>query len=315
MAQSSGLYQSPLLSQIAVDYKNRQYIADQALPVVPVPKKRFQYLSFDQGVTFKRQHTLYGQDGSPGMLDIKGTKNAASIEDRALSAFIDEEELTMAPEAMVRARKVEKLTNAMQLDLEMTVAAALTNTANYAAGQSTTLSGTSQWSDYTNSDPANVILAAQDTLPVKANTMIVSRPVATMLKRHPKILDVTKYTTRGFVPFEALAEYFEVDRFLVGEAFYDSTAEGQAASKSFIWGKSAMLLYVARDMTSLMDQPSFGSIPRLGGAGGPTPWRTYTALDPFRGTGGGREFIKVETTDGVLLQANQMGYLWLNAVA
>lgn len=315
MPQASGLYQSPLLSRIAVDYKNRAYIAERVLPVIDVPKKLFQYLSFDQGVTFKRQRTTYGQDGTPGMLDIKGQKNAGSINDRALMAFIDPEELSMAPEAMIRARKTEKLANAMRLDLEMMVAGLVFNSGSYAAGQSTTLSGTSQWSDYTNSDPAAAILSAQDTLPIKANKLVVGRQVATVLKRHPKILDVTKYTTRGFVPFEALAEYFEVEEFIVGEAFFDTAAEGQAQSRSYVWGKHAALLYTAKNPDPVMDQPTFGCIPRLGGQGGPSPWRTYTGIDPMRGTGEGREFVKVETTDGTLIQANQMGSLFLNAVA
>lgn len=313
MAQSSSLYQSPLLSSIAVDFKNRNYIADQVLTSVTVPKKQGQYLSFDQGVTFKTPRTAYGQDGSVASIDMKATKNPFNLNVEALSAWVDEEEIAQAPEAQILARKTEKLANAMRLRLELDVAAQMRSTS--VLTQNATLAGVTQWSDYTNSDPANAILTQQDNLPQKGNTLILGRQVLTQLKRHPKILDVTKYTTRGFVPNEALAEYFEVDRILVGEALQDTAAEGQAASKSFIWGKDAILAYVDPNPSPLMDQPTLGYIPRMGSAGGKDSWRTYTAIVPTMGTGAGRQWIKVETTYGILISAPTMAFLWKNAVA
>lgn len=313
MPAVSGLYQSPLLSQIAVDFKNRDYIADQVLTPVTVPKLQGQYLVWDQGVTFKTPRTAYGQDGQVSSIDVKGVKTSFSLNIEALSTWIDELELQQADINYLRALKVSKLVNAMRLRLEIDVAAQLRSTA--VLTQNATLAGVTQWSDFTNSDPANAILTQQDNLPRKANTLILGRQVLTQLKRHPKILDVTKYTQFGFAPTAALATLFEVDRILVGEALQDTAADGQAASKGFIWGKDAILAYIDPSPPSpLMDQPTLGYIPRMGG-GGATPWRTYTAVVPTVGTGAGREFIKTETSYGVLVSAPTMAFLWKNAVA
>jgi len=314
MPANSSLYQSPLLSQIAVDFKNRDYIADQILTPVNVPKLQGQYLVWDQGVTFKNPRTAYGQDGQVSSVDVKATKTSFSLNIEALSTWIDELETAQADISYVRALKVQKLVNAMRMRLELDVAAQLTSTS--VLTQNTTLSGTSQWSDYVNSDPMNAILVQQDNLPRKANVLILGRQVLTQLKRHPKILDVTKYTQTGTVPNERLAELFEVDRIIVGEALKDTAADGQAASKSFIWGKNAILAYVDPNPPSpLMDQPTLGYIPRMGGPMGQNSWRTYTAVVPTVGTGAGREWIKTETSYGILVSAPTMAYLFVNAVA
>jgi hypothetical protein len=313
MPANSGLYQSPLLSQIAVDFKNRDYIADQVLTPVIVPKLTGQYMVWDQGVTFKTPRTAYGQDGQVSSVDIKGSKASFSLNIEALSTWIDELEIQQADLNYIRALKAQKLANAMRLRLELDVAAQLRSTS--VLTQNATLAGVTQWSDYTNSDPANAILTQQDNLPRKANTLILGRQVLTALKRHPKILDVTKYTQRGFAPTSVLCDLFEVDRILVGEAMQDTAADGQAASKAFIWGKDAILAYIDPSPPSpLMDQPTLGYIPRMGGSG-TTPWRTFTALVPTVGTGAGREWMKVETSYGVLVSAPTMAFLWKNAVA
>src|SRR5262245_31122051 len=126
MPQASTLYAAPVLSQIAVEFKNRTYIADQVLTPVNVPRKFGKYLVWDQGVTFKTPRTAYAQDGSPNMIDLKATISSFSLESKALAAYVDEEEVEQAPEAQVRGLKVAKLVNALQLDVELKVAAQLT---------------------------------------------------------------------------------------------------------------------------------------------------------------------------------------------
>jgi hypothetical protein len=313
MAQSSTLYQSPLLTNVAADVKNRAYVAEQVLTPVGVPRKQGQYLVWDQGVTFKAPRTKYAQDGSASMIDLSATKNPFSLNTHALSAFVDEEELEQAPEAQVRAMKVAKLVNAIQLRLEIDVAALVFS--NSVITNTAALSGTSQWSDFTNSDPIGAILTQADQLPAMPNTFIAGRDVITKLRTHTKVLTAIQYTQRGGVAsLESLAGLLGVDRIIVGDAFQDTAADGQAATKSRIWGKSALLAYIDPSPPSpLMDQPTLGYLPRL--AMGGNPWRVYTSRDPMRGTGAGREFIKVETTYAPLVSAPAMGFLWTTAVA
>lgn len=314
MPNPHSLYNDPVLSQIAVDFKNRSYIADKILTPVNVPLMFGRYLVWDQGVTFKTPRTAYSQDGSPGMLELKATQSSFSLEPKALAAYVDELEVSQAPQAQVRSMKVAKLVNALQLDLEIKVAAQLLSTS--VMTQNTALTSTAQWSDFVNSDPISAILTQADALPRRPNTFIAGRDVISKLRTHTKILNAIQYTQRGGIaPLEALAALFEVDQILVGDAFKDTANEGQAASKSRIWGKNAILCYIDPSPPSpLMDQPTLGYLPTLAGPAAP-PFRVYTSRDPMRGTGAGREFIKTETTYGVLVSAPTMGYLWQTAVA
>jgi hypothetical protein len=313
MAQASTLY-VPSLSKIAVDFKNRAYIADKVLTPVPVQRNFGKYLVWDQGVTFKPTKVEYAQDGSPPMLEMKATIASFSTENKAITARIDPQEVSQAPEAMVEGMKMGKCVNAHQLAVEIAVAGQLTSSSVMTSN--TTLSGGNQWSDTVNSHPIAAILTQADSLPTRPNTFIAGRDVISKLRTHPEILSAIQYTQRGgLAPLTALMDLFEVDQILVGDAFKDTAAEGQTATKSRIWGKNAILAYVDQSNPSpLMDQPTLGYIPTVSGPASP-PYRVYRSLDPLRGTGEGHTVIKVETDYGILISAPSMGFLWLNAVA
>jgi len=115
--------------------------------------------------------------------------------------------------------------------------------------QNTTLSGTSQWSDYSNSDPIADVRTARTTIHSatfkKPNTMILGKQVFDMLAEHPQIIERIKYSQLGVVTEELLARIFQVEKVLVGEAGSNSAVEGQTDSLSYVWGKHAVLAYIA----------------------------------------------------------------------
>ena len=77
----------------------------------------------------------------------------------------------------------------MLINFETEVAAGITTST---ITNNTTLSGTSQWSDYTNSDPIAAIDDAKESVrkasAKKPNSIFMSRPVFVKLKRHPKVI-------------------------------------------------------------------------------------------------------------------------------
>jgi hypothetical protein len=318
MPQASNLYQSPLLSQIAVDFKNKDYIADQILTPVNVPKMLGQYLVWDSGVTFKLPKTEMAQNGVANMLELAASKSSFTLVTHALQAVIDELERDQAPEAQIEAMKVAKIQNALLLQREIDVAAQLRNPA--VITQTTDLSGTGQWSDYAASDPIRAILAKADTLPTRPNVFLAGRDVISALRTHPKILTAIQYTQMGGIaPLNALADLFEVDKILVGDAFKDTAGEGLAASKSLVWqetgnGGMALLAYVDPSPPSpIMDSPTLGYLPTLAGGGVPAA-RMYKWVDQNAGTGGGVTRIKGENAYGVLVSAPTMAYLWTSVL-
>ncbi len=316
MPQASSLYQSPLLSQIAVDFKNRAYIADQILTPVAVPKMLGQYLVWDSGATFKLPKTTMAQYGQANLLELAATKASFALDTHALQAVIDDLERDQAPEAQIEAMKVAKLQNALLLQREIDVAAQLCSTS--VITQTSDLSGSAMWSSSA-SNPVTAIQTAAATMPTRPNVFLAGRDVINRLRTHPVILTAIQYSERGgLAPMNALADLFEVDKILVGDAFKDTAGEGLAASKGLIWQESggggmALLAYVDPSPPSaLMDQPTLGYIPTLGG-GTPTT-RIYKSTDANFGTGAGVTRIKAETAYDVLISAPTMAYLWTSVL-
>jgi hypothetical protein len=256
------------------------------------------------------------QNAVANMLEVSATKTAFSLVTHALQVVIDELEREQAPESQIEAMKVAKLQNALLLKREIDVAAACTNAS--VITQTTDLSSTGQWS-HADSAPIQAIQTAHASLPRKANTFVAGADVIARLRVHPDILEALQFTaSSGLATLEQLARLFEVDRVLEGRAKKDTAGEGLAASKGLIWqeaagGGIALLCYVDPSPPSpLMDQPTFGYLPTMGG-GAPTT-RIYRSIDPNMGTGAGVTRIKGETAYKPLISAPTMGYLWTSVL-
>ena len=130
---------------------------------------------------------------------------------------------------------------------EVELAASLTSTA--VLTQNTTLSGTSQWSDFSNSDPiANIRTGAStiySAIHVNPNTLVLGKQVFDKLQDHPAFLERAKYTQLGIITTDLMARVFGVDRVIVAAAGKNTAVEGQTNLMSYIWGKDAVLCYVA----------------------------------------------------------------------
>lgn len=318
------LYISPLLTQLAVRWKNRAFIARQIFPEVPVSNDTFYYPVFDDAHVYRRTPTRYGHDASVNTLDFKVTKEVGKVEDRGLGANIDQKEVKQAG-AIINAKtyKVEELLKAMALDLEIEIATMLRDTS--VITQNETLVGAAQWTD-SSSDPQKYVIEKAATLRLAPNVMVPSKTVHDKLCVHPKVREAVKFTDAAY-DLDALsakmARYFGVKRYLVGEAFYDTSKEGQSQSLSYIWGDDVLLAHVAENVTPMMNEPSLGYLPQMGSPPGPdgsvpaaeAMFRVYEgAPDPRRGTGAGSMFVKVDASYKALLTAAKLGFLIKDAV-
>ena len=116
----------------------------------------------------------------------------------------------------------------------------------------TTLSGTSQWSDYDNSTPISDIDTGISTMrtaaAIRPNTAVIPFSVWLKLKSHPDIREQLKYTgVMGNISDDQLTTflkgYFRLDKVLKGDAVYNSADEGQTDSLADVWGKHFWLTY------------------------------------------------------------------------
>lgn len=78
------------------------------------------------------------------------------------------------------------------------------------------------------------------------NKLVIGADVYRVLKNHPAIVERIKYTQRGIVTLDILAELFDVDEVLVPLGVINSATEGEADSINYIVNrKSALLVYGA----------------------------------------------------------------------
>jgi hypothetical protein len=246
------------LSQFARRYSNNAFIAELLFPRVPVQKQSNKYYVFGREHLQNLENTLRAPGAAAER--IKHTVSTApyNAEDHALAAFLpDEERGNWEAGGDVEQVKTRVVSEKLMLDAEIRAAALATATGNYAAGYSTTLVGTAQWSDYgATSDPFLDVETAKSQLAlsgVQATHMFIGDQVWRKLINHPDVIDRFKYTTGGRIIGKAeMAAFFDIPNIIVASAVKRSAA----AANSFIWGKNVIVANI--QPTESMEDPSFG---------------------------------------------------------
>lgn len=300
---------SPELTAIAISYKNRRLIADEVLPRVPVGKAEFKYLKFNAGDQLTIPDTKVGRKSQPNVVEIGATETAGVCVDYALMDAIPRTDIENAPANYdPLAIATEYITSLLDLHREVRTANLLTNTSNWAAGNQATLSGTSQWSDFTNSNPLDAILAAADSCVLRPNVMVIGAQAFTKLRQHPKIVGAVfgNAATSGAVMADQLAALLGFEEVLVGEAFVNTAKKGQAPTVSRAWGKDCVLIY--RDRAAANIGTTTGFTAEFMGK------QAYQWFDEKVGARGA-EMVKVADSVAEVMCANDLGYLFKNAVA
>lgn len=312
MAQNFPFPVQPELTAIAIAYRNTRLIADQVLPRVPVGVQDFKYWSYNKADRFTLPDTQVGRKGKPNQVEFGMTENTASTLDYGLDDAIPQSDIDNAkliPGYDPLGNAVEGIMDLILLDREKRVADMVFAAANYPTANKTTLSGTSQWSDFANADPIAAIQTYLDVPIMRPNVMVIGRPAFSVLIRHPKIMKAVHGTAgdTGVARRQQIADLFELDDVLVGEAFLNTAKPGQTAAFSRVWGKHCALIY--RNSTAdVRKGVTFGLTAQFGG-------RIAGSIeDKDIGIRGGQ---RVRTGESVkeLITASDVGCLFTNAVA
>lgn len=248
MPQLRDVVQDPVLTQVSTAYKNDTFLAEQILPVMPVSKQSGVYFQYDKENLRIPASTLRAAGSPAKEVDFSVSKGTFFTQDHALKEFVPQEiqDQAMTPTDPL-TDSTENVTEKLLLDKESAIATYLTSTANIT--QNTTLSGTSQWSDYNNSSPITDLRTARQTVQLavgkKPNTLILGQQVFDILRDHPEIIERVKYSALGVLTAELLARIFEIDQVWIGNAVYNSAKEGQTDSLAYVWGKNAVVAYIA----------------------------------------------------------------------
>jgi len=242
----------PVLTNVAIGYTNEQYIAELVLPSFSVAKQTGKHFVYDRG-RFRgpanNAKRAQGANSSEVSL-VLTTGNPYFCEDHALKQFVADEDVDNAitPTSPYQDA-TENTVDRLLIGREIEAATLLTTAANFATGSKVTLTGTDQWNDYTNSDPIGDIetgkTAIHDSIFQMPNTLVLGKQVYDQLIHHPAIIERVKYSQLGVVTPQLLAAVFDVERVIIAKAGKNTSIEGQSDTMGYIWGKIALLAYVA----------------------------------------------------------------------
>lgn len=312
------------LTAITLAYRNQAFISDLVMPRVPVDSSAFKWSKYTLADGFTIPDTRVGRKSAPNEIDWTATEQTDStidygLDDRIPQADIDNARAAQAVQGVMpidpEARSTELLTDLIALDRENRVASLLFALNTYPAAQRATLAGTTQWSDYANSDPVQAIIAALDVCMIRPNVAVFGQSTWSKLRTHPKVTAAIYpnggNATGGGTPVsrQAVADLFEIEEVLVGTSWYNSAKPGQAASLSRLWGKHASFIYRAPQVVSPTGTVTFGFTAqwgeRIGGNIG---------NDPSVGLRGGSR-VRVGESVKEVVAANDAAYFFQNAVA
>jgi len=188
--------------------------------------------------------TIMGGRGKARRIEsITRTTDTYEIQKHGLEGLVTEDDRVNVEKPFEAERdETIGLNTLLWLKKEKGLADALTDTS--VITQNVTLSGASQYNDYSNSDPLGDFKTARQTVYDATgkvpDTAVMDWNTFNCLAYHPGILQALGFTDNraGQLSEAELGKAMGVKRLLVAMAQFDSAVEGQSESRSNVWGKN-----------------------------------------------------------------------------
>lgn len=301
-----------LLTGVSSAYVPKGFLCEEILPTIQA--KQYSGLLGKYGTSHLRiENSVKGGRGKYRQVETRVYSTTSFlIEGHGLEGFVSKEDYANVEEPFDAERdEVMGLSTVLWLEKEKTLADTLMSTSIIT--QNTTLSGTSQFNDFANSDPIGVSATARSTIlnavGVMPNLVVMDIQVWNILRFHPQMLDALgyKWARPGGLTEDEMARALGVDTVLFGTARYESAKEGQASSLASVWGKG-IFFGVAPSKPEIM-QKSIGYLVRPTGS---QPRKVYKETN-FNPPGSTK--ILCEDEYDMLISDAACGYLVASAVA
>lgn len=302
-----------LLTGVSSMYKPEKFICESLLP--EVQSKQYSGLLGKYGTSHLRiENSIIGGRGKYRRVEtiVRSTQGYV-IEGHGLEGMVTKQDYANVEDPFDAERDESiGLSTILFLEKEKMLADTLTNTAIMT--QNVTLSGTSQWSDYSNSDPLAVIATAIAALidqGISASEVVAAmdEKVLNKLRFHPQLLDALgfKFARPGGLNGDEVAKAFGIKKLLIASARYESAKEGQSSVLAPVWGKH-IVLGAFPEKAAIM-QKSVGYMVRPTG-GSPRKVYKEALFNPPGSTA-----ILVEDEYDMLVSDALSGYLIKNVIA
>lgn len=268
-----------------------EYIGQRLFPVIPVDHESDKYYVVDQDSWLRVPNTRRARGQRPERIEFRISSDSYFADNYALAEDNFKEDLANADMAIrIRERSARNVMHGLARDLEVRIANRVTSGTN--VGSYVSLTGGNKWSDPVASDPIADVTTAhafiENNTGLRANTLVIDKDTLRVVRRHPVLLDLFKYTAGGVVNDQQLREVFEVETILIGRGRKNNALESATASFTNIWGNNVILARVQPGNT--MQTMTFGLGFRWTPEGIPTPMSVVRYDDPDPGK-------KVETTE------------------
>lgn len=304
-----------LLTQVSIGYFPEQmgFISEKCLPQLPVVQSTGlmgKYLNEHLRIV---NRSVGGRGEAPRVTTVKRDKTTTYV----ITSFALEDIVTPDDYRNVELpfKAEEDATLGLTTDIfvgkENDLATLLTSTGTMT--QNTTLSGTSQFSDYSNSDPIGQFktgrLAVRNGCGVPPNAAIMDWQVAETLRYHPQIWDRLgfKYNQVGELSDAQLAQALGVNKLLIAKPLYNNAVEGQSDNLTPLWGKN--IIFAVLPDKATVRQVSLGYYMYYGADGIRKVYK-YPIYNPAESTG-----IQVKDSYQFNITNANAGYLIAGAIA
>jgi len=233
------------LTNISQAYEQEDLVGDQVFPVVPVDKRSDLWFVYG-----REMFTLRDLKVRPGAVAPEMTyslsQSAYNAERRAERHLVTDAERRYSDNPLQpEIDTTEQLTGNVMTNAENDQLSLANNSAQVT--QNTTLSGTSQWSDYTNSTPLTNIRAAKVAVRLgvgrEANQFLVSFETGMTLADHPSIKDLRKYTHPDALDESGLPQVVRGLTVLVAKAISNTGDDAIPGNFQSVMGKNAVIAF------------------------------------------------------------------------
>jgi hypothetical protein len=208
-------------------------------------------------------------------------------------------------------RKARAAQDVIDLGKEYRQAVLAQTTGSYASGHTVGLTGDDCWSNHTEdanlSTPIADVELGKETIRskigVRPNVGVMGATTFEVLKDHPTLLELIKYSQRGVLTIELLQEIFGIPHLFVGDAIYST----DAGSFVDVWSDIFAMAYVPMNEGERSeDEPSFGYTLRK---------KNYSQVDTFMTNGGKIKNVRCTDIYKPSVTGNTAGYIITNTKA
>lgn len=257
------LHVDQLLTNISVSWAQDQanFVADKIFPAVQVNKESDLYAIYEKGYFYRDELAARPLGGRPQQTGYEVKTGRYACTEWALEHLVDDRVRTNADQpfdvdmAAMRLLTTKAMIRRDNLWTSQFFTTGLWgvdwvgNTSATADGAAGTPNTFLQF-DQSGSDPIGFFdqrrLAIAGNTGYAPNVLVLGTGAYRVLKNHPSVTDRIKYTQRGIVTPDILAELFDVERVVIPMGVQNTAHEGQVDSIGYIVDPlSAMLVYAA----------------------------------------------------------------------